>query len=299
MSNRRAVKRKSGVTREVAPDIVRVKGSWRPNFVVVAIFALIGAVVSLFLILILSEGPDTLIQAEKAASPGGETTVAKSYVRRPDDQNSVVVEPPPAVTENLKKPRKSIPVPTEPAPAPVAAQAKPTEVSPPLPVPAPVPSPTSGQRKASTPPSLALPWQSDKAANATSDQPRVASLPPDAESSSGAGERSVLPSRSDLKGWLKSEAREFVGGVDADGLPLYRFDVWLDAPEDIKSQMRMVSYEYLAPSAQPPVQSSNDPKDGFRVKFGAAACAEKATVIFVMKDGRERKVTVDGCRILN
>lgn len=305
MSNRRAVKRKSGAARDVAPDIARSEGSWRPNFSLIAIFALIGVIVSLFLILILSEGPDAYIRAEKAARPGGETTVAKSSTRQVDTQNNVAVQPPQAAPENRQKPQSAITTPAEPALAtaqikPQAEpQANPAGASPPLPVPAPVPVPSPEQSEASAPPGLVLPWQGDTATKSASEQPRVANLPPEPEPGSGSGERGVLPSRSDLRGWLRSEAREFVGGVDADGLPLYRFDVWLDAPEDIKSQMRMVSYEYLAPSAQPPVQSSNDPKNGFRVKFGAAACAEKATVSLVMKDGREQKVTVDGCRILN
>ncbi len=144
-------------------------------------------------------------------------------------------------------------------------------------------------------PAPALPWQQEVTVAAKPDDARPARQP----AAPLDRVRASLPSRSELRSWVKSNAREFVGGVDADGMPLYRFDLWLEAPEDLRSQVRAVSYAYRAPSAQPPEQSSSDAKNGFRVKFGAASCAEKATVTLTLKDGRERSVTVDGCRILN
>ncbi len=74
---------------------------------------------------------------------------------------------------------------------------------------------------------------------------------------------------------------------------------WLEPPASLSQRIRKVSYAYVAPSAKPTQQSSSDSASGFRVKFGAAACAEKATVTLSLDDGREQQVDVDGCKILN
>ncbi|GAB4238344.1 MAG: hypothetical protein Kow0032_24730 [Methyloligellaceae bacterium] len=315
--------------------------SWRPNFRVIGISTLVGLVLSLFLILYLSEVPPQTTPAQPRSESGGVTTIAKSAAPRPAarsamgaakdiPQRPAAQTPPPgakssetttpvaAAQEPPKQPglpEPAIPaagvgregpqmrepdVPPPPSPAPVKPvnPAPEPQASLPEPPPLPVPAPAPPVRKAPEAAAKAkLPWQTGESAAPVppSASQRVASVP----SSPPAGERGRLPSRSQLRSWLRSEAREFVGGVDEDGLPLYRFDLWIEAPAEARQQVRKITYEYLAPSAQPPQQSSSDPKNGFRVKFGAAACAEKTVVTLVMKDGRERRVSVDGCRILN
>lgn len=108
-----------------------------------------------------------------------------------------------------------------------------------------------------------------------------------------------LPGPSEVRDWVRSTALEFVGGVDSEGMPLYRFELWLDAPEAARGRIRSVSYEYPAPSAEPREQSSDDAQSGFRVRFAAATCAEEATLTLVMDDGREQTVDFNGCRVLN
>lgn len=110
---------------------------------------------------------------------------------------------------------------------------------------------------------------------------------------------STIPAPEIIKGWIRAQAREFVGGVDAEGIPLYRFDIWLEMPDDVKKQAKSVAYVFDAPSAQPPEQSSKDSKNGFRVKFGGAACAKSLAVTVTFADEQMRKVIVDGCEIVN
>lgn len=110
---------------------------------------------------------------------------------------------------------------------------------------------------------------------------------------------STLPAPEIIEGWIRIQAREFVGGVDAEGIPLYRFDIWLEMPDDIKTQAKSVAYVFDAPSAQPPEQSSENAKNDFRVKFGGAACAKTVVVTVKFADEQTRKVTVDGCEIVN
>lgn len=111
--------------------------------------------------------------------------------------------------------------------------------------------------------------------------------------------RTALPSKSEIRDWVKSQAWEFLGGVDAQGNILYRFEVWLEAPADVLGAIKQVSYDYDAPSATPDSRDSNISDGGFRVRFGSLACAQKLTVEVTMADGRSRRAVVDGCRALN
>lgn len=314
--------------RDLEPDKPAVKPSAettadRPNYSLVAKVAALGVMVSVFVTLLFLDGPEPRLQAANAPSAAApadntETVVARRQPPQAQPPSQPAVQPPapqeqpPASAEQLQTP--AVPVPTLPplpegesiaisipsSPSPVPVQQAPAPSAPAAPVrqaPAPQPpaapaQPAERTISSSTDP---LPWQTDADRPSGTANTRVASIPPQP---APAG-RVDLPSGSDIGGWIRSAAREFVGGVDADGLPLYRFDLWLDMPDAVRAQVRSVAYEYLAPGAQPPTQSSSDAKNKFRVKFGAAACAEKAKVTLTMADGQQRQVTVDGCRILN
>lgn len=334
VSDREAASRATDVRKTRIADArmnTRATSPMRPNYRLIVWLSALGAVISVFLILVLTERPERVRKA--SPRPGGESVVAKSApqsVPQPAARESTPLPPaqskPPQQAEvpqrapepallfgagqghradalgpGLALPETGFSLPAMPAPQaeapsePAAAEAAgPQEqelaASAPMPpLPDRVPdATTTGQPE----PQAALPWQSGGSA-AQDESREFASLPP-------AGSARVdLPARSEIRAWARSEAREFVGGVDADGMPLYRFEVWLDAPDDVREQIRSVSYEYRAPSAQPPMQSSSDTGSGFRVRFGAAACAEKAKITVVMRDGQERSADVDGCRILN
>lgn len=305
MSNRKAESRKSSTRKVRVADGASPRKSARPDFRLVAGAAFFGAIASLLLLLFMLEGPETARQDQD----GGITVMEKTSVARSEPDISAIKPAPIAVQQpnpaNAEQPMlQPVREPDTVSPAmvdamtqpdvPLPSQRKPVgeQKADPSAAPVPLPQPQPKPRRATAP---ALPWQQETKLAGNSSAARLASLPP----VEAGGVRASLPSRSELKSWVKSNAREFVGGVDADGMPLYRFDLWLEAPEDMRSQVRTVSYAYLAPSAQPAEQSSSDAKNGFRVKFGAASCAEKATVTLLLVDGRERNVTVDGCRILN
>ena len=128
-------------------------------------------------------------------------------------------------------------------------------------------------------------------------QPPVESLAD--ETTKTAGIPSGLPTAGELQGWVKSQAREFVGGVDEAGNILYRFDVWLDAPADQKHRIVAVDYAFDAPSAKPETQASKDRDSGFRVKFGGLSCARAVGLTVTFDNGEKREIEVDGCRILD
>lgn len=232
-----------------------------------------------------------LLPAPPERSSGGVTTIAKHVPRlrdtvnplgsRPDEASNreerIVAPPPvPSVTPEPETPRPLVitaPPPLEVPPAPLRKPVN--DVVAVLPSTATeVPSvPRADERVARLP---------DESANAT---PRIIGTDP--------------PSRGDIQDWLKSQAWEFLGGVDPQGNILYRFEVWLDAPRDVLNGIKSVSYVYDAPSATPEQRESDDSKSGFRARFGSLACSKKVTVVVTMADGSRQQAVADGCRALN
>lgn len=115
----------------------------------------------------------------------------------------------------------------------------------------------------------------------------------------GADGGEGLPDRASVRSWVRGSVEEAVGGVDAEGLPLYRFTVWLDAPAETRARVQSVSYRFPAPGAKPPSAVSLDKSTGFKVKFGGASCSGKINVTIAFEGGAERRLQVDGCDILS
>ena len=222
------------------------------------------------LLLLLPQPPDI--------EPGGKTTVTR---RIPDLRDTV---DPLARTRDVEQ---SIPAPT-PAPQLQEKQESQSVLLPPEPVPA---------RPVRKPQRIIPPASKPQAGPKPSAPPEIdlARLPPEP----APGGRVNLPSKSDIRDWVKSQAWEFLGGVDEAGNILYRFEVWLEAPSNTLQAIKSVSYVYDAPSATPPSRDSDISDGGFRVRFGGLSCAQKVTVKLTMSDGRSRRAVVDGCRALN
>ena len=229
------------------------------------------------LLLLLPQPPDI--------ESGGKTTVTRRIPVLRD-----TVDP----LARARVPEESIPAPVlTPSPAPQLLKKKqgpqivlaPRKPAPPAPArkpqftPPPAPEPQPGQK----PEPLARP------------EIDLARLPPEP----APGGPVDLPSKSDIRDWVKSQAWEFLGGVDEAGNILYRFELWLEAPSNMLSAIKSVSYVYDAPSATPPSRDSDRSSGGFRVRFGSMACAQKVTVTLTMSDGRSRRAVVDGCEALN
>jgi hypothetical protein len=105
-----------------------------------------------------------------------------------------------------------------------------------------------------------------------------------------------LPADAAVEGWVKAKATEVKGEDRAR--PVYHFEFWLDAPEDVKRRLVAVSYAFDTPAVKPQAQISGDRSTGFRVSTGGLACADKVTVTLKFNDGRTQRVDVDGCRLL-
>jgi hypothetical protein len=105
-----------------------------------------------------------------------------------------------------------------------------------------------------------------------------------------------LPASSDVEGWVKAKATEIKG--EDRGRPLYHFELWLDAPAEVKQRLVAVAYDFNTPAVMPQMQVSSEQKTGFRVSVGGLACADKITVTLKFNDGQSQQVAVDGCRLL-
>ena len=106
-----------------------------------------------------------------------------------------------------------------------------------------------------------------------------------------------LPANGMVAAWVKAKALEIKGEDRAR--PLYHFEFWLDAPEEVRQRLATVSYAFNTPAVRPQFQMSSEKTTGFRVSAGGLACADKITVTLTFKDGRSQQVDVDGCRLLS
>jgi hypothetical protein len=105
-----------------------------------------------------------------------------------------------------------------------------------------------------------------------------------------------LPASGDVEGWVKAKATEIKG--EDRGRPLYHFEVWLDAPAEVKQRLVAVAYAFNTPAVMPQMQVSSEQKTGFRVSVGGLTCADKITITLKFNDGQSQQVAVDGCRLL-
>ena len=105
-----------------------------------------------------------------------------------------------------------------------------------------------------------------------------------------------LPASGDVEGWVKVKATEIKG--EDRGRPLYHFELWLEAPEEVKKRLVAVAYDFDTPAVMPQSQISSEQKTGFRVSVGGLTCADKITLTLKFNDGRSQQIAVDGCRLL-
>lgn len=105
-----------------------------------------------------------------------------------------------------------------------------------------------------------------------------------------------LPASGAVESWVKSKATEIKG--EDRGRPLYHFELWIDAPAEVKQRLVAVAYAFNTPAVMPQMQVSSEQKTGFRVSVGGLACADKITVTLKFNDGQSQQVAVDGCRLL-
>jgi hypothetical protein len=105
-----------------------------------------------------------------------------------------------------------------------------------------------------------------------------------------------LPASGEVESWVKAKATEIKG--EDRGRPLYHFELWIDAPAEVKQRIVAVAYAFNTPAVMPQMQVSSEQKTGFRVSVGGLACADKITVTLKFNDGQSQQVAVDGCRLL-
>ena len=119
------------------------------------------------------------------------------------------------------------------------------------------------------------------------------------ENRAAAGDKSTalpLPSTDLLTKWVKANTKTFKGSDRTRSL--VHFELWLDAPEDVKRRMSSVEYDLRAGAVQPRQRVSKDANAGFRAGFGGFACAREIVVTIHFDDGRSQTIEVDGCALM-
>jgi hypothetical protein len=225
------------------------------------------------------------------STPGGETTVAKLDELAREARPMKTLGTPPEKPASGGEPNLAglAEIPLGPLLKPAAKPDAQSEVSP-----RPLSPDAKGGEK--------LPWAA------------VEPVPPPSETSSTAIDTSLpekpepeplqapkitpvqLPAAGAVEGWVKAKATE-IKGEDREH-PLYDFELWLDAPAEVKQRLVAVAYDFNTPAVMPQTQVSSEQKTGFHIRVGGLTCADKITVTLKFNDGQYQKVDVDGCRLL-
>lgn len=149
-----------------------------------------------------------------------------------------------------------------------------------------------------------LPWDATEPVPFESALPKVA----DASATAALPNRTIpdaqpvmpalaeLPAEGAVEGWVKAKASEVKGEYRAR--PLYHFEFWLDAPDEVKRRLVAVAYHFNTPAVMPQSQISTEKANGFRVNAGGLVCADKVTVTLKFADGRTQQVAIDSCKLL-
>ena len=149
-----------------------------------------------------------------------------------------------------------------------------------------------------------LPWDAvqpvpfEPAGRGTQHADATAALPHGTVIEAGQAPVPILahPDGRAVETWVKAKAVEVKGPERAR--PLYHFEFWLDAPDEVKRRLVAVGYEFNTPAVMPQALMSRERDTGFRVSAGGLTCADKVTVTLKFNDGSSQQVAVDGCRLL-
>lgn len=145
-----------------------------------------------------------------------------------------------------------------------------------------------------------LPWDAVEPFPPPSETASITPAAPAVETSTLSPAPKIAPvhlrASGEVESWVKSKATEIKG--EDRGRPLYHFELWIDAPAEVKQRLVAVAYAFNTPAVMPQMQVSSEQKTGFRVSVGGLACADKITVTLKFNDGQSQQVAVDGCRLL-
>lgn len=243
-------------------------------------------------ILVVRFGQGSGDAAPTVAQEGGESVIAKLPVTSSEAKQTTPLESPtnPAASD-AAEPRfaglADIPLDVLDRPKPQGGEADAVDAS-------------AGGREA-------LPWDAVEPVPFSPDGPKdaapeaTAAVPKPVQAAVGAAPRpSVtfqLPAGQTIESWVKAKAVE-IKGNDRER-PLYHFEFWLDAPDDVKHRLVAVVYEFNTPAVMPQSQVSREQKTGFRVSAGGLTCADKVTITLKFSDGQSQQIAVDGCRLLS
>lgn len=232
-------------------------------------------------------------KSDAVAGPGGESVVAKQPVAAIAPEVTQL-DIPPLVTSSV------VPAPVPVSEPPQAAGPLDLATVPDLDPATEVNDDEAASKKAAivpaaqSTPTEVLPWDQIEPEPFTPNGPAKPATP---DHASAAPAPVQLPAGGDAQGWVKAKASAVAGGVDEHGRPLYRFELWVEPPAEVKQRLVAVAYDFDAPSAEPRTQESTEQQTGFRVRFGGLACADKITLTLKFDDGQQQQVAVDGCKI--
>lgn len=78
-------------------------------------------------------------------------------------------------------------------------------------------------------------------------------------------------------------------------VPLYDFSLWVDVPENRKSEIVSVEYEFNHPTFRQKTQQSSNAEDGFKVSYSGWGCLRSVLVRIHLRQGGVQTIDFDMC----
>lgn len=97
---------------------------------------------------------------------------------------------------------------------------------------------------------------------------------------------------------LQATAKARPGIINPNGNGVYDFSIFVNASDDVLSNIERVTYDFDHPTFKKKHQESSDSKDKFAVRYVGWGCLTNVAVKVYMKDGAKQSIDFDMCQSL-
>lgn len=96
----------------------------------------------------------------------------------------------------------------------------------------------------------------------------------------------------------QAKAEPIPGRLSRTGQQIYNFSLWIDLPEERKSEIEKVRYEFNHPTFKDKINESVNPGDGFRIGYQGWGCLTRVIITMYPREGEPINIDFDMCRAL-
>src|SRR5258706_2336087 len=97
---------------------------------------------------------------------------------------------------------------------------------------------------------------------------------------------------------LQASAKALTGQKTADGKPIYRFSIYVNASPEVLQNITKVTYDFNHPTFHQPHREATDRANNFQIQYIGWGCLSPVDVKVYLKDGTTQSIPFDMCKSL-